>query len=108
MKKIIAVMLILALMLLCACSPREEISRELIDYDFTPAHNETVTTYTTVPCGSSFVTLPVTNTYHYDDKYELLYRVSYDDGSDAKIWEEVTEREYDNAVKELEKNDDRP
>lgn len=102
MKKIIAAMLILAIMLLCACSSREEISRELIDYDFTPAHDELITTYTYMPCGKSFTVIPMTNTYHYDDKYELLYRIGYDDGSDAEIWEEVTEREYDNAVKELE------
>lgn len=101
MKRIIALIIVI-LLLLTACSSKTEVSRELLDHDYTPAHDELITTYMYMPCGESFTVIPMTNKYHFDDKYELLYRIGYDDGSDAEIWEEVNEREYDNAVKELE------
>ena len=106
MKKIIAAILILALILLCACTSREEISRTLIDYDFTPAHTEIRTDYDYRynALAGEWQLVPDTYSVFCDDKYELLYRVGYDDGVSAEIWEEVTEREYNNAVKELEGN----
>lgn len=103
MKKIIAVIIMLALLMLCACTHREEVSRELIDYDFTPAHSEVKTEYDykyNVWKGE-FQLVPDTHSVFYDDKYELKYRIVYDDESTAEVWEEVTEHEYDNAVKEL-------
>ena len=101
MKKIIAIIVMLALLTLCACTQREEVSRELIDYDFTPAHSETEVHYHYTYIGDTYTSIPYTTTEWYSDKYCLKYRVTYDDGSTRNVWENVTEREYDNAVKEL-------
>lgn len=87
------------MILFTAC--REEVSRELYDYRFTPAHYESVIDYEHVWVGDEWVRMPYSKLEWQNDKYELGYHVTYDDDSVGDIWEAVTQREYDNAVKEL-------
>jgi len=103
MKRIIALVLMLSLILLCACVTREEVSHEVIDYQHTPAHSEVVTDYDyryNVLSGG-WQLVPNTHSVFYDDKYELKYHVTYDDDSTGDVWKKVTEQEYKNAVNEL-------
>ena len=103
MKRIIALIIVI-LLLLTACSSKTEVSRELLDHDYTPAFEavETEYVYQWDCFNGEYRFLPDTHTVRHEAKYQLLYRVVYEDGSQDTIWEEVNEREYDNAVKELE------
>ena len=103
MKRIIALIIVI-LLLLIACSSKTEVSRELLDHDYTPAFEavETEYVYQWDWFNGEYRFLPDTHTVRHEAKYQLLYRVVYEDGSQDTVWEEVNEREYDNAVKELE------
>ena len=103
MKKIIALLLILALVTLCACKGKEEVSRELLEHDFTPAYEgiETEYVYQFDYLVGEFRLMPDIHTVRHKAKYQLMYRITYDDNSHEDIWEEVSQKEYDNAVKEL-------
>ena len=69
--------------LLCSCSIRHEVSREVIDKRCThvPAFAESD---------------PWDGEVNQDsfDKYELQYLITYDDGFKKEIWFVVTEEEY--------------
>lgn len=100
MKRILLIAaIILVLIIFTAC--REEVSRELYDYRFTPAHYESVIDYEYVWIDDNYTRMPYSKLEWRNDKYELGYHVTYDDDSVGNIWVAVTQREYDNAVKEL-------
>lgn len=103
MRRIIALIFVIlfCFSVLTGCEQKEEVSRDVIDCRYTAAHDELVTTYTYIYSGEIFVPIPQTDTVHCDEKYEILYRVTYDDGTTADKWESVTKAEYRNAEKEI-------
>ena len=77
----------------CGESWKEE-SRIVIDYRYVEAHTETWTRKTDQ--GVPYYV------YNYiEEKYELLWLVTYQDGHTERHWEECTRFEYNNARKEL-------
>ena len=101
MKRIIAlttVALIVASML-CACHGNE-VYLEPMDYRFTPAHTEIETDIEHVYIGDTWVSIPVSHSVFYSDEYEILYRITYEDGAVEDHWKTVGKREYDSFVNE--------
>jgi len=97
MKKIISLIIAaIFLIALVACEKKIEVSRDVIDCRYTPAHEEVVTEYEYKYDGwkGEYRLMPNTHTKKYNEKYELLYKITYDDGSSEKNWQEVTEKEY--------------
>lgn len=107
MKKIFAmVMAILLAVSFTACAEAEtltEVSREIIDTRYTEAYNgvETEYEYKYDWWKGDFVLVPVMKTVHYNEKYEIQYRITYDNGSEETKWCVCTEAEYKQAVAEL-------
>lgn len=104
MKKIISILLIVVLIVcsmivLSGCL--QEVSREVIDHRFTPAHDEVETRYVTKYdfWGNGLRLMPDVHSVHYPDKYELRYRITRDDGSTVTVWEEVSSEKYEEATK---------
>ena len=105
MKRVIfvafAVLLILS-MLLSGCA--EEVSREVIDARFTPAHEsvETEMKYKFNPLGSeTFKLMPDVHTVYHPDLYEVQYRVKYSNGYEQDTWTAVSFPEYKEACRQL-------
>ena len=97
MKKIISLIIAaIFLITLAACEKKVEASRDVIDYRYTPAHEEVVTEYEYKYDGwkGEFRLMPNTHTKKYNESYELLYKITYTDGSSKEEWQEVTEKEY--------------
>ena len=97
MKKIISLIIAaIFLITLVACEKKLEASRDVIDCCYTPAHEEVVTEYEYKydAWKGEYRLMPNTHTKKYNEKYELLYKITYDDGSSEEKWQEVTEKEY--------------
>lgn len=97
MKKILSLLISIALMLtLCSCEPVEEIGRTPIDCRYTAAYTEVVTDYKHEYSWwkGDFVLVPDTHTKLHPEKYEILYSITYDDGSSREVWKEVDRSTY--------------
>lgn len=91
MKKIKTAILILATMaMLAGCDYFEEESKTLIDYRYSAAYTEV----NTDEKGN-------VATEHYNEKFELLYEITYADGHTERRWQECTRFEYAAAKEEL-------
>ncbi len=103
MRRIIALIFVIlfCFSVMTGCEQKEEVSRNIIDCRYTAAHDELVTTYIYIYSGKTPVPIPQIYTVHHDEKYEILYRVTYNDGTTADKWESVTRAEYRNAEKEI-------
>lgn len=103
-KRILMAMLIFILtcaFIFGACERLEEVSRDIIDSRYTSAHDEIETTYEyhfNLLGEDTWTLMPNTHTVHYDEKYELLYHITYSNGSVKDKWEEVTPDEYKNYL----------
>ena len=102
MKKVLAIVLIVLILLfvLCACNGKTEVSREVIDWSYTAPFDgmETDYVYKYNVFSGEFVLVPEVKTVHHDAVYKIQYRVTYDDGSTADVWEEVTAAEYEKVT----------
>lgn len=67
-----------------------EETKTLIDYRYSAEHVEISTD-----------TDGKTHTSHYNEKFELLYEITYADGHTKRHWEECTRFEYQKAKDEL-------
>lgn len=105
MRRIIALIFVIlfCFSVLTGCEQKEEVSRDVIDCRYTAAHDtiETDYDYKYDVWSDEFRLMPNTHTVHHDEEYEILYRVTYDDGTAADKWESVTRAEYRNAEKEI-------
>lgn len=99
MKRMIGALLclILTVLPLSACTQKTEVSCEAIDRIYTAAYDsvETEYKYTYDVWKGDFVLVPYVQTVHHDAEYEILYRITYDDGSTTTRWEYVGEVEYE-------------
>ena len=86
--KIILLSLIMAFAL-TGCAYFEVEQKTLIDYRYSAEH-----VITEIDNGN-------TNSYHYDEKFELLYEYTYADGHTERRWETCTRFEYARAKEEL-------
>lgn len=91
MKKIKGLTAVLALMvMLTGCGEYFKVeTKTLIDYRYSGEYME----YTTEDGNA--------RSYHHDEKFEVLYEYTYQDGHKERHWEECTRFEYQNAKKEL-------
>lgn len=95
MKKIISVLLVIVFCFsFASCKKKTEVSRKAIDKRFTPAHTETSTSIDIALYLLLDVPIIETETRNIPDKYEILYLITYDDGTETQKWEIVTEAEY--------------
>ena len=102
MKKLLCTLLTLALFLMLAgCA--EEVSRQAIDVRYTPAHEGVETNYVHKYdwYSGGFVMVPEVRTVHYEEKYSILYEITYDDGSTATRWQDCAYSEYIATQKQL-------
>lgn len=86
--KIILLSLIMTFAL-TGCKYIEVEQKTLIDYRYSAEH-----VITEIDNGN-------TNSYHYDEKFELLYEYTYADGHTERRWETCTRFEYARAKEEL-------
>lgn len=99
MKRVI-VCTILCMLLLCGC--RNEVERKIIDSRYTPSYQGIETTYEhkySFEGEGDWKLMPNTHTVMYPEKYELQYRIYYDDGTTETEWVQVAKDEYE-AYKE--------
>ena len=91
MKKVYTVIMAMILIVaLAGCAHFDVETKTLIDYRYSAEHME----YSTNSDGK-------TSSYHYNEKFELLYEYTYADGHTARHWEECTRFEYQKAKDEL-------
>ena len=91
MRKITRIIAIVAMLgLLSGCAYLDEETKTLIDYRYSAEHVE----YSTDNNGK-------TTSEHYNEKFELLYEITYADGHTERRWEECTRFEYAAAKEEL-------
>lgn len=63
---------------------------------FTEAHSEIYTYIQMLPQGDGkFLFVPMTNSRYVNDRYEIMYEITYENGRQTTRWETVTETEYD-------------
>ena len=86
----ILMMMVIIVIYLTGCKYFEEETKTLIDYRYSAEHVEV----TTNSDGK-------TSSYHYNEKFELLYEITYADGHTERHWEECTRFEYQKAKDEL-------
>lgn len=96
MKKILSIIMPVAMML-TGCSPTAEVtSSEVIDTRYTAGHSEVVTEYEYKfdPLRLDLVYVPDTHSVWIDDKYEICVRYTLSDGTTEEQWEETTKEDY--------------
>ncbi len=98
MKKIIAILTVLCLLVaLCGCiEVREETGRKAIDCRYTESYNDVVTDYQHKYSflKGGFVLMPNVHTVTRPEKYEVLYQISYNNGTTEERWETVDKETY--------------
>lgn len=96
MKKILLLVVLVVMVIGIAGCGKTELSREPIDSRYTEPYSEIVTDYEhkySVFQGK-FVLVPNTRSVRHPGKYEILYSISYDDGTTSEVWEEVDYTTY--------------
>lgn len=89
----IAAILLAVVILLTGCTHKNVVDKEPLDVCFTPAHSETSSMW--MWTGKSMIPIPIT--HYYDARWDVLYLITYDDGSTAKQWREVDQNTYEEA-----------
>lgn len=90
MKNIKLLAMIACFVLLTGCAALTVRSKTIIDYRYTAQYTEYET--------DSNNKITTTNN---PEKFELLWEITYEDGSTRRVWEECTRFEYQNAKEEL-------
>ena len=105
MKKIIAVLLIIVLTVfpLFGCELPTEIDKEAVEVKYTAAYDNVETDYVYQYNWyiGEYVLLPDTRTVHHDEKYEIKYKIIYDDESVEYEWQTVDKETYEKARDKL-------
>lgn len=91
-KKVITLVMtiVMTMTFLTGCKYFDVETKTLIDYRYSAEHME----YSTNSDGQTL-------SYHYNEKFELLYEYTYADGHTERHWEECTRFEYQKAKDEL-------
>ena len=91
MRKITRIVAIVAVLgLLSGCAYFDVETKTLIDYRYSAE-------YTSIQTDNN----GKTTSEHYNEKFELLYEITYADGHTERRWEECTRFEYAAAKEEL-------
>ena len=106
MKKLIAIILLFVMVvILCAgcAEPPTEVSREPVDVRYTEAYDEIKTGYQYKYnyWKGEFVLVPDVRTVRHQAKWEIQYRITYDNGEEKTDWCGCTEAEYNKIKSEL-------
>lgn len=100
MRKIIAFILIFMIIIpLYGCNSLVETGKEAVEVRYTPAVDKVETDYIYKYNWylGEFVLVPDTETVHYDEKYEVRYIITYDDGSTLSEWQTADKETYEKA-----------
>lgn len=100
MKKVILILLTMA-MLFTMCGCANVVEEYPIDARYTESYAGIDTTYEMKWNGETWSEMPNTHTKVFPEKYEIQYRINYDDGSTKTEWREVARDEYETVLKEL-------
>lgn len=75
----------------------------IIDVRYNHEYEEVVTEYINKYnwMKDEYQLVPEMSTIHHPESYELLHRITYDNGKAEDIWIQCTRREYENVKKEL-------
>ena len=90
-KRILAVILAAVFLVGCGCMKRVELTREAVDSRFTPEHTSSIMIWQKI----GDISIPRRLQSHHDDKWEIQYRITYDDGTVKLKWVTVSEEVYD-------------
>lgn len=92
MKRLIACILLLCLLLGCA----KIVRKTPVDKRFTAAHSEIESYMMIIPNGNGGMQLvPMVHTVRKPERYEILYQIEYDDGTTIERWETVDRQTYE-------------
>ena len=100
MKKVILILLAMV-MLFAMCGCANVVEEHPIDARYTESYIGIDTTYEMKWNGETWSQMPNTHTKVFPEKYEIQYRINYDDGSTKTEWREVARDEYEAVLKEL-------
>ncbi len=104
MNKIIVVLLVMAICFtLVSCGQKIEVSRTAIDKRFTPAHTETEVKLDIAVWLLTDIPYIRNEAKYISDTYEIMYLISYDNGTVIKKWETVSEADFNKIRLEGEK-----
>lgn len=106
MKKVIAIIVLLVMVAtICAgCGETPaEVSRVPVDVRYTEAFEGITTEYKYKYdwWKGDFVLVPVMKTVRHDAKWEIQYRITYDNGEEQTEWCACTEAEYNSTKDKL-------
>ncbi len=99
MKPLSIIFIVILLITACRHIDREQI----IDYRFTPAHEETRTGMKKEwnVWAEDWYEVPYEYKVFVPDTYELMWEYEYDNGTKERKWKECTRFEYEEAKEEL-------
>ena len=99
MKKIIAILLCLTLMLFLftGCNTKEIISKKPMEIRYTPSYTGTKSDMYVI--GDDII--PITKTITYPETYEVRYFITYEDKCTTCKWIEVDKETYEKARDKL-------
>lgn len=90
--------ILLTIMLLAMCGCANVVEEYPIDARYTESYIGIDTTYEMKWNGNTWSEMPNTHTKAFPEKYEIEYRINYDDGSTKTEWREVARDEYEKVV----------
>ena len=94
----IAAILLSVMLLLAGCAHKNVVDKEPLDVCFTPAHSQI--TYVPMLIGKNIIPMP--HTYYYGERWDVLYLITYDDGSTAIVYMgHGTEHEYNKVYAQM-------
>lgn len=98
-KIIICATLLIVTMTGCA----GEVSRTAIDVRYTSAHNEVISSMTSRYDFNleQWIYYPEIKTIYEPDKWEVLYKITYDNGKTYNRWKSVSQELYESVKREL-------
>ena len=99
----IALTLVITTFIISGCSYVEVDTKTIVDYRFTPFHEEERVGYSRKydVIAEEWYNEPYKYTVYVPEKYELLWEYTYMDGHYERQWEDCTRFEYQNAKEEL-------
>ena len=97
MKKII-ILLVIMLFVMCGCTKVKVVEEHPIDARYTESYKGIDTTYEMKWDGDTWAEMPNTHSVVFPEKYEIQYRINYDNGSTKTEWREVARDEYEKVV----------
>lgn len=95
MKKII---ILLAIMIFAMCGCAKVVEEYPIDARYTESYKGIDTTYEMEWNGETWAKMPNTHSVVFPEKYEIQYRINYDNGTTKTEWRVVARDEYEKVV----------